>query len=93
MELGQIVGLIILGALAGTAVAAWFSGKGKQSTGNLLRNTIIGVLGALVGGFLFDLAGIDMGEGILSASLTLGQFLTAVVGAIVVSWLVGFIGR
>jgi uncharacterized membrane protein YeaQ/YmgE (transglycosylase-associated protein family) len=93
MELGQIIGLIILGALAGTAVAAWFSGKGKKGAGNLIRNTIIGVLGALVGGFLFDLAGINNEEGILSASLSLGQFLTAVVGAIVVSFLVSFISR
>lgn len=92
MDTGAIIALIIVGALAGTAVAAVFGGK-KGSTASLLRNTIIGILGALVGGFLFDTLNVNPESGILSEGITLGDFLAAFIGAIIVVFIVDFIGK
>jgi uncharacterized membrane protein YeaQ/YmgE (transglycosylase-associated protein family) len=81
MELGEIIALIMVGVLAGTAAASVMGMRGKGS--RLIRNTIIGILGALVGGFLFGLLDISLPE-ILDASITLADAIVAFIGAVLV---------
>ena len=83
METGEIIALLIVGALAGTAAATLLGERRDKSTRNLVRNTVIGVLGALIGGFLFDALDIDL-PAVLDAEITLAKILVAFVGALVV---------
>lgn len=83
MDTGQLISLILVGALAGTAVAA-LMGKRKQSAQSLLVNTVVGILGALVGGVIFDVLDINAESGILAAEVSLGNLLAAMIGAVVV---------
>ncbi len=63
---------LIIGAIAG-----WLAGKITQGRGfGVLPNLVIGVIGAMVGGLLFSLLG-------LQADRTIGKLVTATVGAIV----------
>jgi uncharacterized membrane protein YeaQ/YmgE (transglycosylase-associated protein family) len=52
----------------------------------LVGDLVVGVIGALLGGFLFDLFG-------LRAIGLLGNLIMATVGAIVLLWLLRFIKR
>jgi uncharacterized membrane protein YeaQ/YmgE (transglycosylase-associated protein family) len=81
MEIGEIIALIIVGALAGTAAASMMGMRGKSS--RLIRNTIIGIIGALVGGFLFELLDISLPE-VLDASISLADVIVAFIGAVLV---------
>ena len=71
-----LIGAIIIGILAGF-IANKIMGKG----GGLLWNLVLGVIGGFAGGYLFDLLNITWGG-------TIGQLGTAVVGAVVVLWIV-----
>ena len=74
----SILWFLILGALAG-----WIAGKITKGRGfGVLGNIVVGVVGGLLGGFLFGLLG-------LSAGGTLGSLVTAVVGAVVLLFIVG----
>lgn len=67
-----LVWFLLIGLAAG-----WLAGKIMKGGGSgLLGDLIVGVIGALLGGFLFRLLG-------LSASGLLGSLVTATVGAIV----------
>ena len=80
----SIIGWIIIGALAGW-VASMIMGR-NESMG-WLANIVVGILGALIGGFLYGLlTGADF-----VASFSLGTFLVAVLGAIVLLFLIGLV--
>lgn len=68
---------LLIGLVAGWLAARVMKGKGFGLVGNL----IVGVIGALLGGFLFHLIGLK----------TVSTFLTAFIGAIVLIWLIGLI--
>ncbi len=58
-------------------VAGWLAGRiMKSGKHGLLGDMIVGVIGALLGGFLFQLAG-------LKATGLVGSLVTATVGAVV----------
>ncbi|GIK65044.1 MAG: hypothetical protein BroJett018_28380 [Chloroflexota bacterium] len=85
MESQDILALLIVGAVAGTAAAAILRGQAATKRSDWIRNTVIGVLGALVGGFLFDILNLnDELPKILSGTLTPADVLVAFVGALVV---------
>lgn len=64
---------VLIGALAG-----WLAGKLTRGKGfGLVANVLIGVLGALLGGFLFRLADVNVGGGFWAS------LLVALVGALV----------
>jgi uncharacterized membrane protein YeaQ/YmgE (transglycosylase-associated protein family) len=64
---------LLIGALAG-----FFAGKiMKKPSSDFWKNMILGVIGAFVGGFTFDLLGI-------SAAGLIGSIITATVGAVIV---------
>ena len=76
----SFVYFVLIGMLAG-----WLAGKFAKGRGfGLLGNLIIGVLGAVVGGFLFGLAG-------LTATGLIGELVTATVGAVVLLFAVGYL--
>lgn len=73
---------IIIGAIAG-----WIAGELMRGRGfGLLGNIVVGILGALLGSFIFSLLGIDLGG-------VLGFLITAVVGAVILLWIVSLFRR
>ncbi len=73
---------ILIGLLAG-----WLAGRIMKGRGfGLVGNLVVGVVGAWLGSFLFDLMN-------LSAYGTLGMIVMATVGAIVLLYVVSLIKR
>ena len=72
-----ILSWIVLGLLAGI-IAKWIM-PGREG-GGFIVTTILGIIGAIVGGWLGAMAGIG-GPG---SSFSLGGLFTAIVGALVV---------
>ncbi len=67
--------------------AGWLAGQIMKGGGfGLIGDLIVGVIGALLGGFLFSLFG-------LSANGRLGSLVTATVGAVVLIALLRVINR
>lgn len=65
--------------------AGWLAGQIMRGGGfGLIGDLVVGVIGALLGGFLFNLFG-------LHAIGLLGNLIMATVGAIVLLWLLRFI--
>jgi len=62
-------------------IAGWLAGQIMRGSGfGILGDIIIGVVGAFLGGFVFNLLG-------LNAHGTIGSIIMATVGAIVLLWL------
>jgi len=73
--------------LAIGAVAGWIAGIIMKGGGfGLLVNMIIGVVGAIIGGFLFGLVGISTGG-------LVGSLITAVAGAVALLFVIKLIKR
>lgn len=78
----EFVWFLIIGLIAG-----WLAGKITKGSGfGLIGDLVIGVIGAVIGGFLFSLLG-------LASSGFIGSLITAVVGAIVLLFIVGWIKK
>ena len=69
---------IVLGAIAG-----WIAEKIMKTDTGLLMNIILGIVGALIGNFLFDMLIGRSGEGSV-----IGQLVVAVIGACILIWIV-----
>ena len=78
----NLLWFLLIGLVAGFLAGVVVKGRGFGLIGNL----IIGVIGALLGGFIFGLLGIG-------ANNLLGSLICAFVGAVVLLWLLGFVGR
>ena len=63
--------------------AGWIAEKLMDRDHGLLRNLIVGVVGAYLGAFLFNLVGIG------AASTFWGALVVAVIGAVVLLWITG----
>lgn len=82
MTVTGLLAFLIIGAVAG-----WLAGKIMQGGGfGLGVNIVIGILGALIGGFVFGLFGISAGG-------LLGNIVMATVGAMILLWVTGLIKR
>lgn len=78
MQAENLLSFLIIGAIAG-----WIAGKLMQGGGfGILGNIVVGVLGALIGGFVFDTVGVSSGG-------LVGSLVTAVVGAAILLFVVG----
>jgi uncharacterized membrane protein YeaQ/YmgE (transglycosylase-associated protein family) len=78
----EVIGFLIIGLLAG-----WLAGNIMKGRGfGLIGNLVVGVVGALIGGFLFRLIG-------LASTNVIGSLITAVVGAVVLLLIVGFLKK
>ncbi len=73
-----IVWVILIGIAAGFLAGVIMKGKGFGSVINLL----LGLAGALIGGWLLGVLGINLGDGIV------GSLLAAVIGAVVLIFVV-----
>lgn len=80
-----IIAWIVLGGLAGW-IASMFA-KTDESMG-IFANIIVGIIGAVIGGFVFGLFG---GEGVTGFNLY--SLLVAVVGAFILLWLIKLVRR
>ena len=79
-----IIGWLIFGGLVG-----WIASKimGKDAQQGILLNVIVGVVGALMGGFLWGLLSNDPEPYVF---FDIGSWITAIVGACILLWLVSF---
>ncbi len=75
----SIIIWIIIGGLAG-----WVGGIIMHSEGNWLRNIIVGIVGALIGGFIMSIIGAQGFTG-----FNLWSFLVALLGSIVLLAIMG----
>jgi uncharacterized membrane protein YeaQ/YmgE (transglycosylase-associated protein family) len=80
-----IIAWIILGGIAGW-LASILMGNSEQQ--GVVGNIIVGIVGALIGGFVFGLLG---GSGVTGFNLY--SLLVAVVGAVVLLWLLRLFRR
>jgi uncharacterized membrane protein YeaQ/YmgE (transglycosylase-associated protein family) len=73
---------VIIGAIAG-----WLAGQIMKGRGfGVLGNSLVGIVGALIGGFVFRLLGFIAGG-------LIAELITATVGAIILIWVVGLIKK
>lgn len=78
----NLIFFLVIGLLAG-----WLAGLIMRGGGlGLLGNMVVGVVGAFLGGFLFDVLRISVGGFI-------GSLLTATVGAVVLLFILGLIKK
>ena len=73
----NIVAWIIVGGIAG-----WAAGQVMKSKQGLIGDIIVGVIGAFLGGFIFDVLEIA-GE---VDGINIGSIFVAFVGAVVLLW-------
>ena len=81
----NIILWIILGGVAGW-IASLIMGRDSQM--GLLANIVVGIVGAFIGGLLMNLLGVQGTTG-----FDIWSLLVAVVGAIILLFLVGLIRR
>jgi uncharacterized membrane protein YeaQ/YmgE (transglycosylase-associated protein family) len=86
---GQLIVWLIVGAIAGFIAGQLFRGRGF----GMLGNVIIGLLGGLLGGLLFQLFGIRIGGPTLSISFSLADLLVAIIGALILLFIVRAVTR
>lgn len=79
--MNNLIAWIVLGGLAG-----WVASMITDSSGGLLKNIILGIVGALVGGFLMNLIGQPATTG-----FNFYSFAVAVLGAVVLIFLGRFL--
>jgi uncharacterized membrane protein YeaQ/YmgE (transglycosylase-associated protein family) len=77
------IGYIVIGAIAG-----WLAGKIVKGAGSgILMNIVIGIIGALIGGFLLSFFLNTAGGGWFFT------LFTAVIGSVILLWLVGLVRK
>jgi uncharacterized membrane protein YeaQ/YmgE (transglycosylase-associated protein family) len=82
IETRALLVFVVVGVIAGFIASLLLGGDG-----GLLRYLITGIIGAFVGGYLFDALKIDLGIG----NKFLSEIVTASVGAVIVVLLARFI--
>jgi uncharacterized membrane protein YeaQ/YmgE (transglycosylase-associated protein family) len=83
MDLQQTIVFLVIGGIAG-----WIAGLILKGGGfGILGNIIVGILGALLGGWLFKLLNISIG------GEWVGPIVMATVGALVLLFLIGMIKK
>ena len=83
MDINQVVTMLVVGGVAG-----WLAGLIMKGGGfGVIGNIIVGVLGAFAGTYLFDALGISIAGGLV------GSLITAIIGAVVIVFIVGLIKK
>jgi uncharacterized membrane protein YeaQ/YmgE (transglycosylase-associated protein family) len=78
----DIILFLLIGLVAGWLASKIMKGKGLGLVGNL----IVGVVGAFIGGFVFNALNIAF-AGIV------GSLIAALVGALILVWIIGLIKK
>lgn len=74
---------LFIGALAG-----WIAGKMIRGGGfGLFGNLAVGIVGAVIGGSMFNYLGLQIGDGLI------GSLITAVIGALLLLFIVGLVKK
>lgn len=82
MEGMGLLMFLVIGAIAG-----WLAGSILKGGGSgLVVNMIVGIIGAVIGGYLFGILGISAGG-------LIGSLITATVGALVLLWVVSLVNK
>ncbi len=89
INLGQLLVWVIIGLLAGSLAGWLFAGR-RRGFG-VLVNLVIGLLGALLGGALFQALGIRLNLG--QITLSFDDFVAAFIGAVLLLLLIAFLPR
>jgi len=76
------IGYIVIGAIAG-----WIAGMAMKTKYGLFADVVVGVVGALIGGFLLSFV-VDTASGGWWFTL-----FTAILGAVILLWLLRLFGR
>ena len=71
----QLIGMIIIGAIAGYVAGLLYKGKGF----GFLKNMLLGIAGSVVGGFLLRLIG-------FASVGIIGSLISALLGALALLW-------
>ena len=74
----SIIAWIVLGLIAGFIASKVYVGSGQ----GILMDIVLGIVGAVVGGYLFDLLG---STGI--TGFNIWSMLVAIIGAVIVLWI------
>ena len=74
----SIIGWIVLGLIAGFIASKLVEGSGQ----GFFLNMALGIVGAVVGGFLYSL--VLGGEGVTGVNI--GSIIVSIIGAIIVLW-------
>jgi uncharacterized membrane protein YeaQ/YmgE (transglycosylase-associated protein family) len=85
----QVIMWLIIGALAGS-LAGMLMKREKKGFG-LFSNLLIGLIGALIGGFLLDLLNINLGLGKLTISFE--DLIAAFAGSLIFLVILSFIKK
>jgi uncharacterized membrane protein YeaQ/YmgE (transglycosylase-associated protein family) len=80
----SIIGWLIIGAVAGW-LASIITKRNEEM--NWLENIVVGIVGALVGGFLYGV----LTSSDWTSSFSLGTLLVAIIGAVIVLFIWGAI--
>ncbi len=85
----NIIAWLILGAIAG-----WIAGlivRGDERWG-VIGHIVLGIVGALVGGFIaYNVLGLNSGAQAQSGEISIGSIIVAVIGAVIVVWVVNLV--
>ena len=74
----SIIAWLILGLIAGFVASKIYAGSGQ----GVLLDIVLGVVGAFVGGFIFDTVG-----GVGVTGFNLWSLIVAIIGAVIVLWI------
>ncbi|HEY5783133.1 MAG TPA: GlsB/YeaQ/YmgE family stress response membrane protein [Lysobacter sp.] len=78
----QLLIFLLIGALAGWLAGVIMKGRGFGVIGNI----VIGVIGAFLGGWLLPKLGLHLGGDV-------GTFIAALIGALILLFIVGLVKR
>jgi len=74
----SIIAFLLIGVIAG-----WLAGKIMKGGGfGLIGNMVVGIIGAVIGGYIFKMAGVSTGG-------LIGNIVTATIGAVILLFLIG----
>lgn len=83
MDINEVVAILVVGGVAG-----WLAGLIMKGGGfGIIGNIVVGILGAFAGGFLFNALNIHIASGLV------GSLVTAVIGAVIVLFVIGLIKK
>jgi len=89
VDLVDLIIFAIIGFVAGTAAARLMVRGG----GSTISNTLLGIIGAFIGQFIFNSLNVSLSGELLNRSISLADIVIAFVGALVLLILAGILRR